>query len=113
MRDARGPQAFGYAEAYRDGMQAIGAVEVDILACVNEIKASHPGCYGDEQEPGWRSDGACYSKPPTQRGASIGNAEHQMAEPCEPFGVVVRGEDDHGHGQQLYRQLIELPGSED
>src|SRR5215467_2678781 len=110
MADARAPEGGGDAEASGEGAEARAAVEVDVLARVDQVEARDPYGEGEPEHERRRLEGATHGDPASRGGDAIGEAKDPVRGPGEAFGVGVADEEQPRPGREPEAERIQHPG---
>ena len=94
VKGAGDPESAGDADVARDGVEAGVAVELEILAGVEDVETGDPESDGGGEKKDARIEGAANGDPGGGRGDAEGETEHEMRPAGEALGVGV--EEQHG-----------------
>src|ERR1022692_3525782 len=97
MEGARDPESGGDADVAGDGVESGGAVELEILAGVEDIESGDPEGNGGGEQKDARVEGAAHGDPCSGRSDAESEAETEMGQKGE--AIQLRGgQDEDGAG---------------
>ena len=105
---ARHPQRAGDAEVTRDGVESGVAVELEILASVEDVEAGNPEGHSGSEKKDPRVERAAYRDPRCGRGDAEGESEHEMRPAGKAFGVGVKKNYGERDRRKPEREAIQL-----
>src|SRR5262245_64676168 len=101
MADARAREGRSDAEASGERVEMAAAVEVDVLARVDEIEAGDPDGEREPEHEHGRLEGAAHGDPAARCGDAIGEAQYPVRGPGEALRVRIADQEEGGQGRQL------------
>jgi hypothetical protein len=112
VEGARDPEGAGYSQVAGDGVESGVAVEVEILAGVEDVEAGDPEGDGGGENKDARVEGAANGDPGGGGRHAEGEAEHEMRPAGEALGVGIKEQDREGDRREPEREAIQLGGGE-
>ncbi len=113
MEEAGNPESATDAEMAGDGVESGVAVELKILAGVEDVEARDPEGDGGGEKEDARVEGAANRDPGGGGGDTERETEHQVRPAREAFRVRIKEHDCECDGREPQREAIQLGSGED
>lgn len=110
VEDAGDPEGSADAEALGDAMEAAFDVEGVVLAGIDDVEAGGPEGDGGGEPENARVERTLHGDPCGGGGNAEREAEHQVREVREAFGVAVEHHDGEGERREFQAQRVEGGG---
>src|ERR1700734_3837084 len=108
VEGAGDPERVGDADVARDGVEAGIAVELEILAGVEDIEACDPEGDGGGEEQDARIEGAANGDPCGGRCYAECEAKYEVRPARETFGIGIEEQDGKSDRREPEREAIQL-----